>query len=868
MLLPTSRSRLGVAAMAVAALTTSLCATTFIGPAASSAVDPPLDGVPSFDRLATYPVFLNVPDDVDPSAETVAEIAAATEDGNTVIYTDAAGQRIGFLDITDPSNPVGAGTIDLRELGDTHDEPTSVEVVGDYVLVVVDTSDGDFEHPTGRVDVVRISDRTRVRSIDLGGQPDSIKVSPDQSYAAIAIENQRDEDFIPPGGDEGDLPQAPTGFVTVLGLNGAPEAWTVDAVALPPEDLPGVFAPTDVEPEYVDINADNKLALSLQENNALVVIDLASKEVDTAFSLGNAQVSGIDTDDDGVFDFTDTIDVPREPDAIAWVGENLVATANEGDLYGGSRGWSVFDVSTGAVVWDAGNSFEYLAAQYGLFNDGRADNKGAEPEGMAFDTIGGTPYVFVGAERSNFVAVYDMSDPTDPVFRQVLPTTNGPEGLLPIPERDLLVVSSEVDDADALVRATVGVYQLGDNTPAFPALISAQESGQAPIGWGAISGLSPAPGEATTLYAVSDSAFATGRIYTIDASTSPAVITDALDVSEARPTVAGAESQIAENLDLEGVAARADGGFWLANEGKTGADNSLIRTDGDGLIQERIELPEDVAAGLGKNGLEGIAVQGVGSTETVTVVLQRALEGETAARIGRYDVAAQTWTWFGYPLESTSTDGDFIGLSEVSVVDAGTVAIIERDKQNGTTAAIKRVYTVDLPAGDTATVTPVTKTLALDLLPTMQSLNGWTQEKLEGLAIAADGTVYAATDNDGVDDATGETQFFAVNPPAPPVTPTATATSTKLTASKRSVRSGKQVNFKVRVRPGTSGQVKLVSQSQRVGTITLNTQGRGNLRLRLSRPGLTKFRAVFLGDVDSKESSSDKVAVRVLTKRR
>jgi len=36
------------------------------------------------------------------------------------------------------------------------------------------------------------------------------------------------------------------------------------------------------------------------------------------------------------------------------------------------------------------------------------------------------------------------------------------------------------------------------------------------------------------------------------------------------------------------------------------------------------------------------------------------------------------------------------------------------------------------------------------------------QEKLEGLAIAADGTVYAITDNDGVDDATGETVFVTL----------------------------------------------------------------------------------------------------------
>jgi hypothetical protein len=46
------------------------------------------------------------------------------------------------------------------------------------------------------------------------------------------------------------------------------------------------------------------------------------------------------------------------------------------------------------------------------------------------------------------------------------------------------------------------------------------------------------------------------------------------------------------------------------------------------------------------------------------------------------------------------------------------------------------------------------------MLPIMRATNGWTLDKLEGFAIAKDGTAYAVTDNDGVDEATGETQFF------------------------------------------------------------------------------------------------------------
>ena len=64
------------------------------------------------------------------------------------------------------------------------------------------------------------------------------------------------------------------------------------------------------------------------------------------------------------------------------------------------------------------------------------------------------------------------------------------------------------------------------------------------------------------------------------------------------------------------------------------------------------------------------------------------------------------------------------------------------------------------------TVTPssplpvVRKRLAVDLLPLLRADNGWVQDKVEGLTIGRDGQVYAVTDNDGVEDATGETLFL------------------------------------------------------------------------------------------------------------
>ncbi|MFD0786335.1 esterase-like activity of phytase family protein, partial [Micromonospora azadirachtae] len=173
-------------------------------------------------------------------------------------------------------------------------------------------------------------------------------------------------------------------------------------------------------------------------------------------------------------------------------------------------------------------------------------------------------------------------------------------------------------------------------------------------------------------------------------------------------------------------------------------------------------------AGLGKQGLEGVtATTDRRGREVVWVAVQRELSTDPAGivRLGRYDVAAGTWSWFGYQLNSTDVAGDWIGLSEITVV-GDRLAVIERDKLNGPAATLKRVYTVPMPdsAAAPGPLRVLPKTLAVDVLPALRATNGWTQEKLEGLTVAGNGQVYAVTDNDAVQDATGETVFLQLGP--------------------------------------------------------------------------------------------------------
>ena len=225
----------------------------------------------------------------------------------TAIYSDSPLGVVGFVDISDPYAPQPLGTLDVGG------EPTSVAVCGTHAIVCVNTSP-DFLNPSGQYVVVDIATQTIVATGDLGGQPDSIDVSPDCTKAVVAIENERDEDL-----GDGGLPQLPAGFVAIIDIsNMGPNNWSVTPLSL--VGLAGIEM-TDPEPEYVSINEDNIAVVTLQENNSIVLIDLNVPKVLTSFSAGTVDLKGIDTEEEGIIDPSSSLAaVPREPDGVAWIG--------------------------------------------------------------------------------------------------------------------------------------------------------------------------------------------------------------------------------------------------------------------------------------------------------------------------------------------------------------------------------------------------------------------------------------------------------------------------------------------------------------------------------------------------------------------
>ncbi len=694
----------------------------------------------NFNRIASFATPRNMAPGEDHSRATSAEIIDATGDGMTLVYTDSPLGVIGVVDITDPANPQPKGNIAMGG------EPTAVSIIGNTAFVAVDTS-ASFTDPSGVLRAIDLATGEELASCDLGGQPDSTAKSPDGSFLAIAIENQRDED----AGD-GRLGQMPAGFVILMDVtDGRP-----DCDSMIRADVTGLaeIFPEDPEPEFVDINALGQTVVTLQENNHIVVLE-RDGTVASHFSAGTVDLEGIDaTDERAALIFTESQPGRlREPDAVKWIDDDHFAIANEGDMDGGARGWTIFH-KDGTEIYESGPSFEHAVVQAGHYPDKRSDAKGVEPEGMTFAAFGDTPYVFLLAERASIVGVYDVTDPAAPVLRQLLPSGISPEGVVAIPSRNLLATANEADlGENGGARAHVMIYEYQEAPAAYPTLTSAGADDL--IGWGAMSGMVAA--DDGMIYAVNDSFYGyQPRIFRIDPSFQPARIVEAIDITRA--------GSPAQKLDLEGITLDGEGGFYAASEGRSDRliPHAIYRIDGSGEITEEIPFPAQLLASETRFGAEGITK--VGDTLWVAIQREWSDDPKNHVKLLSYNLTSKEWGAVHYPIEAAETG--WVGLSEITA-HGDYLYLIERDNQIGDAARLKQITRVALadlqPAPLGGTLPVVAKEVVRDLIPDLQAFNGYVVDKVEGLAITQDGQVFVSTDNDGVDDSSGETFFWAVS---------------------------------------------------------------------------------------------------------
>jgi 2',3'-cyclic-nucleotide 2'-phosphodiesterase / 3'-nucleotidase / 5'-nucleotidase len=95
----------------------------------------------------------------------------------------------------------------------------------------------------------------------------------------------------------------------------------------------------------------------------------------------------------------------------------------------GARSFSIWNGTSGALVWDSKDDFEQRTAAMfpNNFNaghttnalDDRSDNKGPEPESVTVGKILDSTYAFVGLERIGGIMIYNITNPSSPYFYNI-----------------------------------------------------------------------------------------------------------------------------------------------------------------------------------------------------------------------------------------------------------------------------------------------------------------------------------------------------------------------------------------------------------------------------------------------------------------
>ena len=268
-----------------------------------------------------------------------SEIPAYDAGSKQLIVANVDKGTFDFLDLTDPAKPCLVTTISVKPYGD---KPTSVATRNGMIAMTVITVS---KRTTGRV-LFASPDGKVLNVLEAGHEPDMLSFTPDGKWLLVANEGEPepDYDFDPEGtislidvssGIEGLTPS----HVTTLDFHAFNDRTKLD----PSIRIYGKNASVsqDLEPEYITYSKDSKTAwVACQENNAVAVVDLPSRQITKLIGLGfkdhNATGKGLDASDkDNLVRVRNwPLKGMYQPDAIqayAVEGKQFFVSANEGE---------------------------------------------------------------------------------------------------------------------------------------------------------------------------------------------------------------------------------------------------------------------------------------------------------------------------------------------------------------------------------------------------------------------------------------------------------------------------------------------------------------------------------------------------------
>ena len=309
--------------------------------------------------------------------EGAAEINAYDPSSNRLFITNANDNSLDVLDLSNPQEPSIITQISLSEFGGGIN---SVAVNNGTVAVAVENENSQEPGEVVFLDI----DGNLLNSVTVGALPDSLTFTSDGTKVLVANEGEPNDDYtVDPEGSisiidlASGVHNATVATADFSGFNSQIETLREQGVRI---FGPGATVAQDLEPEFITVDSHSQTAyVTLQENNAIAVVDIDSATVTDILPLGfkdhsipgNAldasnEDGGINIDNEPVFGMFQ----PDGIDAYTVDGETFLVTANEGD----SRDFDTFseEVRVEDLVLDP-HAFPNAAELQKLENLGRLE---------------------------------------------------------------------------------------------------------------------------------------------------------------------------------------------------------------------------------------------------------------------------------------------------------------------------------------------------------------------------------------------------------------------------------------------------------------------------------------------------------------
>ena len=336
------------------------------------------DGISAFDEVNIHNTNPAVANTAPAFPSTVAHVSTTNTVGGAEISAFDAGSArlfvtqgtgIAVLDLSNPASPVAVQSIDFTQapFNLTGTSVTSVATKNGFVAVAV--PDGVDKNNPGHVVFLNAATLAHLGTATVGSLPDMVTFTPDGNKVLTA--------------DEGEALDGNAGFGTALGtvsiidVSGgfaAPAVTTADFTAFDSQrdalkaagvrifsgegdgldndgdtvaDEVGELMPPsqDFEPEYIAVSPDGLTAMvTLQENNAVAILNIATGTFTSVVPLGEKDFSGL------LADFSDRdsltggnigqmttgnsvfgLYMPDSIDTFVSGGQTFYVIANEGD---------------------------------------------------------------------------------------------------------------------------------------------------------------------------------------------------------------------------------------------------------------------------------------------------------------------------------------------------------------------------------------------------------------------------------------------------------------------------------------------------------------------------------------------------------